>query len=255
MRKLLVASAVVLVVLAAKPAEACRGGRKCPPAVAALGWTIGIGLASAYAYGVGYNIYHDVTDADQSLDWGVGEFSANAVGAFLAGGGSIAALRDKDYRAAAMLAPFGILHTTLMMHGAWRIYDNRAELRIGPARWPANSLLWLGGTLYTTNTLIWASQLGAQHGRGYGIAEAAVNGPIAIGLGYLSYDRFSNWSGGAGLAYGGMAAISAALTIHGLRTAISPPPPAIDDNAMDLYPTIVDDGKNLAPGLGLSTTW
>jgi hypothetical protein len=254
MRKLLVVIGLVLA-FTSKPADACKSGRPCPEWVTVLGWTVGIGLAGAYTYGVSYNIYHDVKDADQSLGWGVGEFSANAVATFLAGGGSIAAFKDKDYKTGAVLAPFALMHATLMFHGAWRIYNERDEIRYNETQWPKNGLLWLGGTLYTTNTLIWVSQINSRRGRGFGIAEAAVNGPIAIGLGYLAYDRFANWRGGAGFAYGGLAVISGALTIHGLRTAISPPKPVIDTNAMDLYPTIVDDGKELAPGLGLSGTW
>jgi hypothetical protein len=248
MRNLLFA--VVLVLIASsKPAEACRLG-PCPPAVQALGYTLAAGLAGAYIYGVSYNVYHDVTDSDQTLGWGIGEFTANGLGVFIAGGGTISALRAESYGAAAVLAPFALLHTTLMVHGGWRAYNESDELRL-----PDNGLLWLGGTAYTANTLLWASQVSSRRGRAFGIAEAAVNGPIAIGLGYLAYDRFATWRGGAGFAYGGMAAISAAFTIHGLRTAISPPRPVIDTNAMDLYPTVVDDGKELAPGLGLSGTW
>jgi len=218
--------------------------------VQALGYTVGAVLAGGYAYGTGYLIYHDVTDPDQSLNYGVTEFTVNGLAVFVAGGGFGSAIAHEQYGTATALAPFAILHTTLMVHGGWRMYAERDGFRA-----PANAMAWLGGAAFTTNALIWTSQLGERHGRGFGIAEAAVNAPIAIGLGYRAYDRFESWHGGAGFLYGGMAAISAAFAIHGLRTAISPAPPRIDVNGMDLTPTIVDDGKEVAPGLGLLGTW
>jgi len=250
MRKIAILAALVLVLaLAAKRADACRG-RPCPPAVQALGYTLGAGLAAGYAYGTGYLIYHDATDDHQSLNYGVAELTTNGLALFIAGGGTVAAVADEQYGTAAVLAPFAALHTTLLIHGGWRIYRERDDFRA-----PANGLMWLGGTAFVTNALIWSSQLGERHGRGFGIAEAAVNGPLAIGLGMRAYDRFASWHGGAGFVYGGMAAISAGLAIHGLRTAISPAPPLIDVNGMDLSPTVVDDGIELAPGLGMSGTW
>ncbi|HEY5926905.1 MAG TPA: hypothetical protein VIV11_34700 [Kofleriaceae bacterium] len=251
MRKLAVLAALALaLVLASKPADACRGGSPCPPAVKALGYTVGAALAGGYAYGVGYLIYHDVTDADQTLNYGVMEMSINGLALFATGGGTLAALADREYRTAAVLAPFAALHTTLMVHGGWRVYRERDDFRA-----PANGLMWLGGTAFVTNALIWTSQLRERRGRGFGIAEAAVNGPLAIGLGFVAYDRFASWRGGAGFVYGGMAAISAGFTYHGLKTAISPAPPKIDVNSMDLYPTAVSDGIEIAPGLGASGTW
>jgi len=240
---------VLVLAFASKPANACRGG-PCPPAVRALGYTVAAAATGGYAYGMGYLIYHDVTDVDQSLNYGVGEFTTNGLGVFIFGGGTVLALGDEDYKTAAVVAPLATLHTTLMIHGGWRIYRERDGFRA-----PQNAMLWLGGTAFATNALVWAAQHDERRGRTFGIAEAAVNGPLAIGLGYVAYDRFASWRGGAGFVYGGMAAISGALAIHGIRTAIAPDPPRIDIDGLDLAPTIVSDGIERAPGLGAAGTW
>jgi hypothetical protein len=235
--------------LAAKPADACRGA-PCPPYVQALGYTLGAALVGGYAYGTGYLVYHDLTDDQQTVAYGGSEMIVNAAGLFLFGGAAVDALRHDKPGAAATLTPFALLHGTLMVHGAWRLYHERHDLR-----GPPNAMLWLGGTAFTTNALLWSSQLGERHGRAYGLAETAINGPLAVGLGAVAYDRFASWHGGAGFVYAGMTAISAGLTIHGLRTAISPAPPKLDINHMDLRPTVVSDGIALAPGLGTGGTW
>ncbi len=251
MRNVLIAAAVIAsFATGAKRSEAACRGAPCPPIVQALGYTLGAALAGGYAYGVGYYVYHDVTDQRQTVAYGGGEMIINGAGLFLFGGGTIDALAHDKPGTAAALAPFALLHGTLMVHGGWRLYVERDHF--DP---PPNAMLWLGGTAFTTNALIWSSQIGERHGRAFGIAEAAVNAPLAIGLGSLAYDRFASWHGGAGFVYAGMTAISAGLTIHGLHTAISPSPPKLDINHMDLAPTVVSDGIALAPGLGASGTW
>ena len=66
MRKTLVLVGLLLVV-AHRRADACRGGSPCPPIIQAMGYTLGAGLAGGYAYGTGYMIYRDFTDVDQSM--------------------------------------------------------------------------------------------------------------------------------------------------------------------------------------------
>jgi hypothetical protein len=176
----------------------------------------------------------------------------SAAGVFVFGGGTIDALAHDNHGTAAALAPFALVHTSLMVHGAWRMYHERDEFRLAPNT--KEALLWTGGFAWITNTLIWSGQLGSDHGRSYGIAEAAVNAPLAIGLGYLAYDRFSSWHPANGFAYGSMAAISGALAIHGVHTALVQRTPPIDGLG-DISPTIVSDGIEMAPGLGASGTW
>src|SRR5262245_3000084 len=100
MRKLFILVPVVLA-LASKPADAaCRLG-PCPPAVQAIGYTVAGALVGGYGYGMGYLIYHDVTDRDQTLNWGVTEFTVNGLGVFLFGGASVQAIANHEPKAAA----------------------------------------------------------------------------------------------------------------------------------------------------------
>ena len=161
----------------------------------------------------------------------------------------IDALAHDHAGTAATVAPLAILHTTLMVHGGWRMYRERDDFRA-----PQNAMLWLGGTAFVTNAVVWSSQLGERHGREFGVAETAVNAPLAAGLGYLAYDRLNNLRP-SGFVYGGIAAISVGFAIHGLRTVIAPSPPLIDVPGLDLSPTVVSDGIEMAPGLGTAGTW
>jgi hypothetical protein len=246
-----VVAGVLTLALASKPAAACRLG-PCPPIVQAMGYTLGAGLAGGYAYGTGYMIYRDVTDADQSLDYGGSELIINAAGVALFGGATIDSIAHEHYGTAAALAPFAAVHTGLMVHGAWRTYHERDEFRLAPDT--KQALLWIGGFAWITNTMVWSGQLGSEHGRSYGIAEAAINVPLAAGLGYLAHDRFSSWHPANGFAYGSMAAISGALAVHGIHIALRRPKPRIDILG-DLAPTVVSDGIEVAPGLGTAGTW
>jgi hypothetical protein len=249
MRKAAVTVALAIA-LAGRPAHAaCRTG-PCPAWLDVLGYTLAAGLAGGYAYGTGYMIYRDVTDADQSMTYGGTEAMVNAAGTALFGGAMVDAIAHDKPGTAAAVAPFALLHTTLMIHGTWRAVHERGEFQP-----PAHAMTWLGGAAFTTNALLWSSQLDERHGRAFGLSEAAVNGGLAAGLGYLAYDRFASWHGGAGFVYGGMAAVSAGLAVHGMRTAIWPDAPRIDVDGLDLAPTVVSDGRELAAGLGASGTW
>jgi hypothetical protein len=249
-RKVAILVALVLV-FASKRADACRGG-PCPPWISAMGYTLGAGLAGGYAYGTGYMIYRDITDVDQSMAYGGSELIINGAGTFLFGGAVVDAIAHEHYGAATALAPFALVHTSLMVHGGWRAYHERDEFRLAPDS--KEALLWTGGFAWIANTLIWSGQLGSDHGRAYGIGEAAVNAPLAIGLGYLAYDRFSSWHPANGFAYGSMAAISGALTIHGIHTALRERQPDLDLLG-DIAPMMVTDGIEMAPGLGAGGTW
>lgn len=248
MKKLAVLAALPLA-LAAKPAAACTCD-PCPPLFTGLAYALGAAMAGGYAYGTGYLVYHDVTDADQSMQYGGAEMMVNAAGTALFGGAMIDAVIHDQPGTALAVAPFAALHTGLMIHGGWRLVHERDEFQP-----PQHAMLWLEGAAFTTNALLWSAQLGDRHGRGYGVAEAAANAPLAAFLGYLAYDRFEHWHGGAGFAYGGMALVEGALAYHGIKTAIVPSPPQIDIDGLDLTPTIVDDGREQALGLGTARTW
>jgi hypothetical protein len=242
---------VVTLAVATKPAAACRGG-PCPPFLQAIGYGFAAGVVAGYSYGTGYMIYRDVTDDDQSLAYGGSELIINTGGLALFGGATIDAIAHDHPGTAATLAPLAAIHGGLMIHGGWRAYHERDEFRLAPDT--RTALLWIGGFSWITNTMIWSGQLGDDHGRAYGLAETAVNAPLAIGLGYVAYNRFDSWHPASGVAYGSMAVISGALTIHGIRTALREPAPHIDVLG-DIAPTVVSDGIEIAPGLGVARTW
>jgi hypothetical protein len=245
--------AAVAVLLAARPAEACRGSAPCPWPITAAAYALGFGIIGGYAVGTGAFVYRDLTDETQDLEYGALELGFNGSMGFLFAGATIDAAKNKNAGSAVVLGGFAALHTTLAVHGGWRIYRERSDLEV-----PEVPMTWIAGSLYGVNTLIWTSQLDERHGRTYGLVEAGVNVPLAAGLGYLAYDRFAHGNGGPGpgLLYGGLAVVSGAFVVHGLRTAIDPPKAnKLDLLGTDVMPTMVSDGIELAPGLGAAGTW
>jgi hypothetical protein len=259
MRKLALAlaAALLLVTLRSRPAEAGCGG-DCPPWIDALGVAFAAGLVGGYAYGTGQFIYRDLTEDRQSLDYAATEIGFNTLMGALFTGATVDAIRHRSAGGAAVLGAFALTHTVLVGHGAWRVYQHRGELRPEPVT--AARFAALG---YASNTLIWALQIPGRHGRGYGIAEAAVNAPIAAGLGYLAAERARDGDTKYAALFGGMAAVSGALALHGAYTAVFQRPRITEDLDFgldlpipaDVAPTVVTDGKAVAPGLGASGTW
>jgi len=233
--------ALVILLLAAPRAHArCGHLDPCPEWLDAIGAGLAIALVGGYAVGTGVFVVTDVAHPDElTLAYSGTELGVNGSLGVLFGGAAIDAASHGDTKSALVLSGFTVLHTTLAIHGGIGVYDHRNEIHVNV---PDDTWLWIAGMAYTTNTLIWAGQLPGRHGRGYGIAEAAVNGPLAIGFGYLAYDAARDWRGGPALGFGALAAISGALTVHGIRTAIHPTP-SVD---IDFSPTMVGDGSTLA---------
>jgi hypothetical protein len=101
-----------------------------------------------------------------------------------------------------------------------------------------------------------AEEMANHHGRTYGVVEAAIQMPLAAYLAFVTYGRAREGDGGHALLFGGMAAVSGALAVHGLTTAISPyEPPKLDLLGTDVTPTLVDDGKDVGPGVAATSTW
>lgn len=251
MRKLAVI--VVLVgVCASRPAEACRAGHPCPVVIDVLAWGLAGALVGGYAYGTGYFAYHDLTDETQTLKYGAGELAYNGVFGGIFTAAAIDYARDGKVTGTLVTGTLGLAHDALAIHGAYRI---RTEWR-DPGHAPDGTRAWIAGIAYGANTLVWTAGLAGDHGRTYGIVEAAVNAPLAAGLGYLALDRARDGERGAALLFGGLAAISGGLAYHGVRTAISPPePPGLDLLGTDVMPVAVSDGRDVAPGLAMSGTW
>jgi hypothetical protein len=263
MRKLVLAAVVTLVLAhGSKPAAAhCR--IDCPAWLDVMGYTLAAGLVGGYAYGTGYFIYRDATDARQTLEYGATEAGVNvALGALFAGG-TVDAIRHRSAGQAAAFGALALTHGALAGHGLWRVYQQRGEIRLDRKVMERTAALG-----YATNTLMWGLQAYGDHGRDYGIAEAAVNAPLAAGLGYLAVERARGGETRQAALFGGAAAISGALVLHGVRTAISrkqrgggePIDFGLDLGlgaglGADVAPTVVTDGKAVAPGLGATGTW
>lgn len=256
-----IAAALTLAVtLPSKPAAADRGcTRHCSPLFEAMAWSMAAGIVGGYAYGTGYFIYHDATDERQSADYAAAELGINAALAALFTVGTADAIEHRKPGQAVAYGALTLTHGALASHGAWRAYQHRAEFRPDD-----RTLAATAGLAYATNTLLWALQVPGRHGRGYGIAEAAVNAPLAAGLGYLAVDRARGGDTRQAVLFGGMAAISGALALHGAYTAVfqergggeEPIDFGLDLGlGADLAPTVVTDGKEVAPGLGASGTW
>lgn len=242
----LAAIAAVTVALAAKPAEASRCGPDCLPWLTPVAAVMGIGIVGAYGYGIGYFAYHDLEGDERSTSYHGTELMLHGSLGLVFAGAAVEATRSGSTSGAIGSGAFAALHLTLATNGARGLLDHRDEFD------PPNELaVWALGSAYGINTLYWASQLGDRRSRAFGVAEVAVNSPIMIGLGYLAYDRIDRQRSGPGLLYGGMAALSGAYVVHGLKTAIAPrKPQKLDLLGTDVMPTVVSDGLEVAPGLG-----
>ena len=252
MRKTAIIVVFLAAVFASRPAEACRNNNPCPLIIEAFAYGLGAAMIGGYAYGTGYFIYHDLEDETQTMGYGGTELVYNGLFGTLATVGVVGAIAEGDVKTTVIVAPIAIAHDAMAIHGAWRIKEEWKD----PGHAPDNTREWIAGIAYGANTLVWTAGLSGDHGRTYGIVEAAVNAPIAAGVGYLAIDRARDGERGAALLYGGMAVLSGAFAYHGLKTAISPPGSAgIDLLGTDVMPTAVSDGREVAPGLGMSGTW
>jgi hypothetical protein len=259
MRKLALAALVATLLLASrsKPAAA-HCGQDCPLWLDAMGLTLAAGLVGGYAYGTGYMAYRDATGEEQTLSYGGTELAINAALGSLFVGGTVAAIKDGHPGQAAVTGALALTHAALAAHDAYRVYQLRGEIRPEP-----RTVAAFAGLGYATNALIWAVQAPGPHGRSWGVAEAAVNAPMAAGLAYLAVDRAQDGNTRRAMLFGGMAAVSGALALHGAWYAIAPKRKQSADLdfgldlgiGADLAPTAVTDGKEVAPGLGASGTW
>jgi hypothetical protein len=240
-----IAAAVIALLVATQRADACTDADLIPDWV---GWGLGAGLVGGYLYGTGYFIDQDLTTDRHDDDYIGGSLAFNGVASSMWGLGAYDAISHG--RASAIpLTAMTLLHGTLAVHAASRI-------ELGSPRIPSNAVLWTAGTIYALETIGFVEGADGHHGRDYGVFEAAVQTPIAAGLAYLSIDRWNHASSGEAMLFGGMAAISGALAVHGFATAISPyHAPKLDLLGTDVMPTVVDDGKEVGPGLGASGTW
>lgn len=238
----------VALALAPRPAQAACGRDCMPWPFDLLGAAVVLGLAGGYVAGTGYFVYRDATDDQQSLKYGGIELGVNAGLSAMWTAGAFAADGPGERTIYAGLA---LVHAGLAVHGGYRTVLQRDELNI-----PRETGIAAAGLGYAANTLIWTLNLGGDHDRAYGLWEAGVNAPLALGLGYVAIDRARDGDTGHAALFGGMALVSGALATHGIVTAISPPQsPGLDLLGAALAPTMVSDGRSLAPGLAARGTW
>jgi hypothetical protein len=244
--------ATLALVITTKPADACSCSGDACSFLDPIAYALGIGIVGGYAYGTGTFIYRDVTDDTQSLEYGATEAGVNlALGSMFATG-AVDSFQHGKIGSGLVLSGFTAVHGTLAAHGTWRMYTQRGEFKPPPDR----TLYGVAAIAYATNTIAWTANMGGEHGRGYGIAEAAVNAPIVAGLGYLAVDRARDGDLGPAVLYGGMAALSSVFVVHGVKTAFSPTEvPDLDLLGTDVAPTMVSDGRSSGFGLGAAGTW
>src|SRR5512144_2621751 len=155
------------VVAAPRAAHADCRGNPCPGWLDAIGYTLGAGLVAGYGYGTGTFIYRDMTQDPQSLEYGVTEASANTLLASVFAAGTIDSARNGS-GSTIVWGTMTALHTTLAVHGIWRVSQNADDIRV-----PALPAVWIGGSVYGITTLYFVSEIPARHGRAYGVTEAA----------------------------------------------------------------------------------
>lgn len=249
MRKIAMVVAVLLASGVARPREARAGCHHC---FDPIGYLLLGGIAGGYAYGTGYFIYHDLRDTTQTRSYAAAELGLHGSLALLAGSATMKMVKDGDRANLAMGATLTVMHSALALHGAGTLYQQRGTVRLPSER----TIAMTGGIVYGANAMVWLAAMPGDHGRTYGIAEAAVNAPFAAGFAYLAVNAYRDHHTGRVAAFGATSLIAAALTGHGIYTAVNPrESPGLDLLGTDVMPTLVDDGQNTGMGIGASRTW
>jgi hypothetical protein len=253
MRKLAFLSALTVAVAAPRAAHACNDcGGVCDIIFTPVALALGGAVVGGYAYGTGYYAMHDLDGDPHSISYYGSELMLHGSLGTVFTKAAIDAAHSGDNGTMIGAGAFAALHMTLAVHGADGMWAHRDEIG-SPS---ATLMRWGLGSAYGINALYWASTWPDAHGRGYGLAEVAINAPIAAGLGVLAHERFASEHAGPGLLYGGMAALSTVYVVKGLSTIASPHhTDKLDLLGTDIAPTMVSDGRELAPGLGAARTF
>lgn len=249
MRKLaILAAALSLSALAARPAEASHCGRDCLPWLTPIAVGMGAGILGAYAYGTGVYIAGDLDGTVKSTNYDGSELILHGALGTIFLGGMTDTIRNGSVGGTLVMGSFAAMHLTLATNGLRGLVRHRSEFH------PDDTVVtWTVGTITGINALGWASGMSDPHGRAYGLAEIAVNAPFVAGYAYLAKDRFENHRGGPGLVYAGLAAISTIYVAHGAKTALFPyRAPKLDVLGTDFSPTVLADTRG-EPSPGLAT--
>lgn len=246
MRKLaILAVAIPVLLAAARPAAASRCGSDCLPWLTPIAVGLGAGVVGLYAYGTAVYVAGDLDDSPKDTNYHGSELIIHGSLGSLFVGATVDAAKSGSTTGTLVLGSFAALHLTLATNGLRGLARHRDEFH------PSDTLVtWTAGTLTGVNALYWASGMAEHHGRGYGIAEVAINAPLVAGFAYLARDRFEQQRGGPALGYAALAALSGVYVAHGAKTIMFPRAPKLDLLGTDLAPTVVSDGNELAPGVG-----
>ena len=239
--------AIVLTVLLAVSAraDACPDAAWIPDEV---GYAFGLALAGGYIGGTAYFAAHDLSNDRADNNYVTGDIGFNGLFTAIWATGTVAALEDHSGYAVP-LAGLTALHGAMLVHGIDHAHFDFHNFNGTAAEWTI-------GALYAGQALVFVGQTDDHHDRGYGITEAAINAPLAAGAAFLAYRAGHDGNGARAMLYTGMAGVSGALAVHGVATAISPyHAPALDLLGTDVEPTIVDDGREMGPGLGAGGTF
>lgn len=227
---------VLAVLLASQRADACPDADWIPDEVAE---GFGLALLGGYGYGTYYFASHDLANDRADQEYVGGDIAFNGLFTAIWATGTVASIEDHS----AWALPFAgltLAHGAMLVHGI-------EHANVDWSRYNGTAVLWTAGSAYALQALVFLDADGDHHERGYGIAETAVNAPLAVGAAYLAYRAHENDDGGHALLYTAVAGVSGALAVHGIATIAHPYHAAGLDS---LTPTIVDDGHDMGVGLG-----
>ena len=199
-----------------------------------LGYTMGIALVGGYVGGVGYFGWHDVADDDHSNDYLGGDIAFNGLFTAIWGAATVEAARDHSGWTVP-LAGLTVMHGAMLVHGIGNTHFDFHNF-------DGTAATWTIGSVWGLEALAFASGDGDPHERGYGIAEIAVNAPIAAAAAYLAFESMHDNRGDRALLLTGVAAVSTALTLHGGYTMLHP----YHSAGLDFLPTATGDEVGLS---------
>jgi hypothetical protein len=223
---------VVLAMLVVTPrADACDD---FAPIVKPLGYTLGLAMAGGYVAGVGYFGWHDLANDRADNDYLGGDIAFNGLFTAIWGTATVEAARDHSGWALP-LAGLTAMHGAMLVHGldhvSWDFHN-----------FDGTAATWTLGSLWGLQALVFASADGDRQDRGYGVAELAVNAPLAAGSAYLAFQSMHDNRGDRAMLMTGVAAVSTALAIHGGYTALHP----YHSAGLDFLPTATSDSVGLS---------
>jgi hypothetical protein len=199
-----------------------------------LGYTMGIAMVGGYVGGLGYFGWHDVANDDRTNDYLGGDIAFNGLFTALWGTAAVDAAKDGSGWALP-LAGLTLVHGAMLVHGienvSWDFHN-----------FNGTAATWTVGSVWGLEALVFASGDGDRHESGYGVAELAVNAPIAAGAAYFAYESMRDNRGDRAMLLTGAAAVSTALALHGGYTLLHP----YHSAGLDFLPSATADSVELS---------